>query len=240
MLNCIACKKEAFLKIYAYLRVSTDQQAETGNGVESQIAQCQEYAKRMGFEITQFYKDEGISGSAMPEDRPGLLEAIHTLSKGDMLLVAKRDRLARSGKALAFIEHALEKKKAKVVSAAGEGTDGDADDPTAFMMRGMTDLFSEFERKLIKWRTKNALKAKKDRGERVGHIPFGYKLGEDGIHLEPDPNELSILEQIFDLRKEGLSTRKIAEEMNQRGAFNRGGGKWNHASMHRMILKIAA
>jgi hypothetical protein len=37
-----------------------------------------------------------------------------------------------------------------------------------------------------------------------------------------------------------LSTRKIAEEMNRRGAFNRGGSKWNHGSIHRVMMKIAA
>lgn len=106
-------------------------------------------------------------------------------------------------------------------------------------MRRMIDAFSEFERIIIRGRTKAAMQAKKARGERVGHIPFGYQLGESGT-LKEDEEEQAVLQQIHELRKRGLSTRKIASEMNLRGAFNRGGAQWNHASIHRVMTRLAA
>jgi DNA invertase Pin-like site-specific DNA recombinase len=166
------------------------------------------------------------------------MDALNNLGKGDILLVAKRDRLAR-GDNMALIQMMVTKKKAKIISAAGEGTEGDQDDPMMYMMRGMTDLFSGFERLLIKSRTKAALSAKKSRGERVGHIPFGFQLADDGIHIETNELEQNILTQMRELRSKGLSIRNIAEEMNQREAFNRGQAKWNHASVHR-VMKMAA
>ncbi len=104
----------------------------------------------------------------------------------------------------------------------------------------MIDAFAEFERNIICERTRAAMQAKKKKNERVGHIPFGYRLAEDGVHIEKDGREKAILKQIQDLMEEGLSTRKIAAEMNRRGAFNRGGSKWNHGSIHRVMTKIAA
>jgi DNA invertase Pin-like site-specific DNA recombinase len=226
------------MEVIGYIRVSTDQQADSGLGLEAQIKSMKDYANKSGSEISHIFRDEGISGASSIEERPGLMEAINRLKKGDILLVAKRDRLAR-GDQMVLIQMAVNKKKAKIISCADEGTQGDQDDPMSYMMRGMTDLFAGFERLLIKSRTKSALRAKKDRGERVGHIPFGYRLSKDEIHLEENELEQSILNQIRELRESGFSIRKIAFEMNKRGAFNRGQAEWNHASIHRM-LKMAA
>jgi hypothetical protein len=81
--------------------------------------------------------------------------------------------------------------------------------------------------------------AKKLKGERVGHIPFGFQLA-DGNRIEENPGEQAILSQIKELRLSGLSIRKIATELNQRGIFNRNGNKWNHESVRNALTKIAA
>ena len=153
-------------------------------------------------------------------------------------MIAKRDRIGRDPIVNAMIERAIERKKARLVSASGDVSD--SNDPGSILMKRMMDAFSEYERLIIGARTKAALQAKKKRGERVGYIPFGSRLGEDGIHIEEDESEQSVLEQIRQLMQDGLSTRKIAAEMNRRGAFNRGDAKWNHASIHQVMTKLAA
>src|SRR5206468_4066133 len=65
--------------------------------------------------------------------RPVLLDAVAALKRGDVLLIAKRDRLGRDVIAVAMIERLIERKGARVVSAAGEGTD--SNDPTVMLMR---------------------------------------------------------------------------------------------------------
>lgn len=225
------------MKVIGYLRVSTDQQAESGLGLDAQRIACEEYAKKVGCDQIEIFKDEGLSGSLSLDKRPGMLAAISSLKKGDILVVAKRDRLGRDPLVVAMIEAAISRKEARIVSTAGEGTD--SDDPSSILMRRMIDAFGEYERLVIKARTKAALGAKKSRGERVGHIPFGYKLAEDGLHIEADELEKDILRQMRELRRNGLSIRDIADEMNRREAFNRGQAKWNHASIHR-VMKMAA
>jgi len=226
------------MKTLAYIRVSTEAQADSGAGLDAQLNACESYAKRHGLTIHKIYRDEGIGGAVDLEDRPGLMDMLNDLEKGDTLLCAKRDRVAR-GDHMAIIQMAVNKKKARIISCAGEGTEGDQDDPMSYMMRGMTDLFAGFERLLIKSRTKAALQAMKRDGKRVGHIPFGFQLAQGGVYLEESPQEQDILRQMSELRAEGLSIRDIADALNERNAFNRGGRKWNHASVHR-ILKIAA
>ena len=97
-----------------------------------------------------------------------------------------------------------------------------------------------YERDVIRARTKAALAAMKREGKRVGHIPFGYKLADDGIHIVADELEQNILKQMRDLRSDDFSIREIAEEMNKRAAFNRGESLWNHASVHRILNQMAA
>jgi DNA invertase Pin-like site-specific DNA recombinase len=149
-----------------------------------------------------------------------------------VLIVAKRDRLGRDPIVVAMIEAAVVRQGARIASAAGEGTD--SDDPTSMLMRRIVDAFSEYERLVIGARTKAALQAKKARGERVGHIPFGYRLAADGVHLEPDPVEQAIRGEILALARQGLSLRQIAKALNERGTFNRGGRLWNQVTVMRI------
>lgn len=221
------------MKVVGYLRVSTDQQVESGLGLDAQKSSCGDYARKIGTEIYEFFRDDGISGSLSLEKRPGMLNAINSLKKEDILVVAKRDRLGRDPLVLAMIEAAVSRKGARIISAAGEGTDND--DPSSYLMRRIIDAFSEYERLIIKARTKAALKTKKDKGQRVGHIPFGYKLAEDNVHLVQNGIEYSVLKQASELRAQGLSIRDTAIAMNKKGLFNRGASKWNHASLHRVM-----
>jgi DNA invertase Pin-like site-specific DNA recombinase len=225
------------MRLLAYIRVSTEAQADSGAGLEAQLESCERYAERNGLTIHQVFKDEGISGSAKIEDRLGLMSAINELKKDDVLLVAKRDRLARDTYVIAVIKRTIESKKARIISAAGEGTD--QNDPASKMLTGIVDVFAEYERDMIRARTKAALQAMKRDGKRVGHIPFGFRLAQDGVYLEESPEEQDILRQMRELRAEGLSIREIANSLNERNAFNRGQAKWNHGSVHR-IMKMAA
>ena len=225
------------MKVYVYLRVSTEQQTESGAGLEAQQNACLAFTQQRDWNIARIFKDESLSGSLSLEKRPGMFDAIAALKKGDILLVAKRDRLGRDPFVMAMIEAAVEKKGGKIISTAGEGTENN--DPSSILMRRMVDAFSEYERLIIGVRTKAALQAKKKNKERIGHIPFGYSLSEDGIHLEEQGEEQDILKQMLELKEQGLSLRKIAIELNDRKAFNRGQSKWNHVSLHRIIQRAA-
>lgn len=222
----------------AYLRVSTEQQAESGLGLDAQLASVTAAAGRLGLALDRVFTDAGVSGSLAIEDRPTLLEAVSTLKRGDVLLVAKRDRLGRDVIAVALIERLVGKRGARIVSAAGEGTD--ASDPTSLLLRRMIDSFAEYERLLIGARTKAALRAKRQRGERVGQVPFGFVLGADQKTLEAHAGEQATLTLIRSLRASGASLRAVATQLNAAGYTTRSGGAWQFEYVRNLVKAEAA
>ncbi len=220
----------------AYIRVSTEQQAESGLGLEAQRASITAVTGRLGLELANVCVDAGTSGSLGIEDRPVLLDAVASLRRGNVLLVAKRDRLGRDVIAVAMIERLVAKRGARVVSAAGEGTE--SDDPAALLMRRLIDSFAEYERALIAARTRAALAAKRGRGERVsGLVPFGQRLGEDGRTLSIDATEQQTIHTIASLRRQGSSMREIATQLNAMGLRTRSGSEWRFEYVRRVLKR---
>ena len=213
-------------RAFGYLRVSTDSQADSGLGLEAQRAAVEASARRLGLVLAGVFADEGVSGALDLESRPSLFAAVQGLRRGDVLIVAKRDRLGRDLVGVAMIERSIMRKGARIISAAGEGTEGT--DASAMLQRQILDVFAEYERRLIGQRTKAALRAKRERGERAGNLPFGYSLNVDGRTLDPNPSEAAVLSILRELRAAGYSLRQIAEELNRQGFRTRRGTAWRH------------
>ena len=187
---------------------------------------CTAAAARLGLELGDVFTDAGLSGALELEDRPGLFAAVNALKRGDVLLVAKRDRLGRDGVAVAMLERLTARKGARIISAAGEGTEGT--DAASMLQRRILDAFGEYERLIIGQRTKAALKAKRDRGERAGNIPFGYALNADGRTLDANADEQRVIGLLRELKAAGYTLRQIADELNRQGFTTRRGTAWRH------------
>jgi DNA invertase Pin-like site-specific DNA recombinase len=221
-----------------YLRVSTDKQADSGLGLEAQEASIIAAANRLGLPLGPLFTDAGTSGALSLEDRPVLLEAVAALRRGDVLLVAKRDRLGRDVVGVALIERLVARRGARIISAAGEGTDND--DPSAMLMRRLIDSFAEYERALIGARTRSALAAKRRRGERISRfIPFGYQLGNDGRTLELQAVEQQALNLIRQRREAGHSLQAIADALNGLGLQTRAGTPWRFEYVRSLLRRAA-
>ena len=63
------------LRILGYVRVSTDRQADEGLGLEVQEEAIRSWCSTRNFELLLIHRDEGLSGSLDPGDRPGLAAA---------------------------------------------------------------------------------------------------------------------------------------------------------------------
>ena len=127
-----------------YRRVSTAEQAGSGLGLDAQQTAITAGAARLGFPLMDTFTDAGLSGGLPLEQRPGLLAALDAVRKGDVLIVAKRDRLGRDVLNVSLIQKLVERKGARIVSAAGEGSDDDG--PTSILMRQIIDAFGQYER----------------------------------------------------------------------------------------------
>ena len=230
------------MRVIAYLRVSSIKQVQSGrDGISAQRYACEEYAKKNNLVIDRFFEDIGLSGALKIHRRPGLVGALNDLKKGDTLLVYKTDRLARTKEILYAIKEDVEKKKCRFISCLGEGTESKGKyDFTARMSEETAEFALSMERLLAEIRTKNKMDEKKSKNERVGHIPFGMKLSDDGVHLEQDPKEQEIMMYMQQLRRDGYSITKASAYLNERKLFNRGGIPWGRSSFFRISSRDRA
>lgn len=212
----------------AYLRVSTDEQH---LGPDAQRAAIEAWAAREGVTVVAWHVDAGVSGAAPIADRPALLTALAALREhgAGTLLVSRRDRLARDVMAAAMVDRMTADAGARVVSAAGEGTD--SDDPAAVLMRRMVDAFAEYERALVASRTRAALAVKRARGEATSHAPYGWRA-DDGGRLVADEREQRIIARVRALQATGMSLREIVAALTAAGVTTRSGRAHNVRSVH--------
>ena len=84
---------------------------------------------------------------------------------------------------------------------------------------------SQWEREAIAERTKDAMRHMKAKGERVGAVPLGFRMADDGSRLEKDPAEQDA--RIQQLKAAGNTLRQIADELNRQGLTTRRGTAWH-------------
>jgi len=217
-----------------YCRVSTEDQR---LGPQAQAESLRRWCAAQGVELVAIVTDHGVSGAAEIDKRPALMEALQLLRDhgAGVLIVAKRDRLARDVMIASAIERLAERSGATVKSAdsAGNGTS-----PEQMLMRGLMDLFAQYERALIRTRTKAAAAQKKARGERWGSVPYGFQLAADGKVLELNEGEQQTIALVQALRVRGKSMRRIVAALNA-GDHACRGSRWHLTTVKRIIDRAA-
>jgi DNA invertase Pin-like site-specific DNA recombinase len=128
---------------------------------------------------------------------------------------------------------------AVVVSAAGEASGGTA--PADVMMRGVVDLFAEYERGLIRARTRAALAVIRARGHKTGGgVPYGYRLDADGRTLVAVEGEQDTIARARALAGEGRSLRVTAAMLADEGHISRAGRPFAAPQIARMLASVEA
>ena len=218
------------MKVIGYARVSTDEQAKSGLGLEAQIAKIRSYADLFELTVTEIVIDDGISGKNLK--RPGLIKAIRAIKAGDAegMLVAKLDRLTRNVADLGtLVQNVFD--KAELYSVSEQINTKNA---AGRLVLNVLVSVAQWERETICERTSDALQAKKARGEKTGgNIPFGFEV-VSGKLIENEA-EQAVIEKIKELRANGLSLRKIADRLNEEGIGTKTGKQWNATQISRIV-----
>jgi DNA invertase Pin-like site-specific DNA recombinase len=203
----------------AYTRVSTDEQAMSGLGLEAQQATLRRAFDFRGWELAELVREEGISGSSL--NRPGLRHALELIAAGDVdgLVVAKLDRLTRSMRDFCEIVDWFEEARAPLVMLE---PDVDTSKPAGRAVAAVMTAFAELERSMIGDRTRAALAAKRARGE---------PTGRPAIADQPD-----LVVRIQDLQLEHNSLSAIARVLSDEGwPTVRGGRVWRASALQRIV-----
>ena len=220
----------------AYIRVSTEGQATEGVSLDAQRAKIQAWCVANDVSLGTVFVDAGVSGKRS-DNRPQLQAALKEVcqSKG-ILVVYSLSRLARSTKDTLIISEQLDKAGADLVSLSEK-----IDTTTAAgkMVFRMLAVLAEFERDQISERTVAALAHKKSKGERVGKIPFGYTLADDGVSLVQNAREQEAIRLIVSLNQRGFTLRAIALELESLKIPTKDGkGSWKHSTVKSILSRV--
>jgi site-specific DNA recombinase len=224
------------MKTIGYVRVSTEKQADFGVSLEAQAQKVRAMAVVQGAELVDLIVDRAESAKSL--NRPGMarLLALVDSRQVDAVIVAKLDRLTRSVKDLAELLERFQRRGVSLVSVAESLDTGTA--AGRLVLNVMTSV-SQWEREAIGERTRDAMRHKRANGERVGTIPFGFRLSADGEHLEENPDEQAALRRAQQLRTMGYTLAEIADELNRQGYRTRRGTLWRLQYVA-AVLKAAA
>src|SRR3984885_12695542 len=216
------------MKTVGYVRVSTEKQAERGISLEAQAEKIRAMALVQSAELSEIIVESGESAKSL--NRPGMAKLLAMVDAGTVkaVIVAKLDRLTRSVKDLCELLERFERRGVALVSVAESLDTGSA---AGRLVITIMAAVSQWEREAIGERTRDALRHKRGKGERVGNVGFGYRLSADGVHVEPDPTEQASLAAIRKLRLGGHSLRAIAGALNNSGHRTRRGTEWRLESV---------
>jgi DNA invertase Pin-like site-specific DNA recombinase len=137
-----------------YARVSTDEQS---------LSLQLDALRAAGCEVIHEDKASGVLNG-----RKGLTAALERCAAGDVLVVWKLDRLGRSLLDLVSLVEDLKGRGIGLKVLTGEGAAVDTTQPQGRMIFGILATLAEFERELIRERTKAGMQAARTRGVRVG------------------------------------------------------------------------
>lgn len=203
--------------VLAYLRVSTDEQADSGAGLDAQRRAIQAESDRRGWSDRLYWvEDAGYSAATL--DRPGIRVALDLLTTGkaSVLVAAKIDRLSRSILDFATLTDRAERDGWSLVAL-----DAGFDMTTASgrMMVGVLSVFAAYERDLIAERTRKALASRKAQGRPVS----GPGLSDE------------VRARLSELRSQGLTYQAIADKLNGERVSTARRGIWYPSTVYNAL-----
>lgn len=222
------------MKIVAYLRVSTAKQGQSGLGLEAQAAAIAAHAHRVsGKVVATFTEVESGKLNARPE----LAKALH-LAKvtGATLVIAKLDRLSRNA---AFL---LTLRDSGVHFVAADLPDANE------LTVGVMALIAQHEREAIAKRTREALRAAKARGRKLGNpngaaalrrAAKGNEAAVAAARGKADAHARNLAPVLKALSEEGIvSLGAVAVALNERGMLTPRGGRWHKTSVRNLLGRL--
>jgi site-specific DNA recombinase len=222
------------MKVAVYVRVSTEEQAKEGYSISAQKERLTAYCMSQGWEIVNFYVDEGYSAKNM--DRPELKRMIKHIQEGliECVLVYRLDRLTRSVLDLYKLLELFEKHNCKFKSAT------EVYDTTTAMGRMFITIvaaLAQWERENLGERVRMGMQEKARQGKWVpNQAPYGYDIDLENDKLKINAFEASVVRRIFDMYLSGMGTSKIAAILNQEGIKTKNNANWRSFSI-RYILR---
>ena len=198
-----------------YLRVSTQEQAQTGISLPTRKPNSGPTASCVGLRWLEVVVDAGVSGGKPMHTRAGGQRILDLVKRGAVghVITYKLDRLFRDCADCLTVTAAWDKKAIALhlVDLGGQTLDTSSAMGRFFLtvMAGAAEL----ERNLIRERTTEAMSYVRSQGHKTGgDVPYGYAVADDGQTLVAREQEQAMLEAIRSARQRGFSQRQVVVE----------------------------
>ncbi|MBP2662737.1 MAG: hypothetical protein H6Q71_685 [Firmicutes bacterium] len=219
------------IKVAAYLRVSTEEQAEQNISLPLQQSRLLAYCESRQWDLFDFYIDDGYSGKDL--SRPDMTRLINDAksNKFDMVLVVKLDRLSRRQQHVMYlIEDILMPRK---IGFSSVTENFDTTTPMGRAMLGIMAAFAQLERETIVERVTDAKKEAAKQGRFMGGTsPYGYSHDAATKSLKVDPLQADIVRFIYDEYLKGQAGYQgIADMLQARKVPPHTAKEWHRTSI---------
>lgn len=197
--------------IYVYGRCSAEEHYSKGSSIETQITKCQSYATMKDLVVDEIITEQ-ISGTVAFEKRLKGRVLLNNLKKGDHIICSALDRFSRNTLDLLNLVEQFKKQKVQLhfIDVGGEVTGSDA---IGSVFLKLLSVFSEFYAKQLSEKQKATKDRMKTQGRYLGgKKPFGFDVDENN-NLVICEKEQQVINQMKDLRGNGLSYEKIANQI---------------------------
>lgn len=225
-------------RVIAYVRVSSEGQAEEGVSLAAQRARVEAYALAMDLDLIGVEEDAGFSAKSLV-GRRGLERALKALEDGraDGILVAKLDRLTRSVRDLG---HLVDRYFAARWSLLSVSDSIDTRTAAGRLILNVLTSVAQWEREATAERTREALAHLKAAGVRIGGEAFGWRrsdaLDGDGRRVVVfDDAEVATIIRICELRAASASLRTIALTLVAEGRKTKRAGRWDATTVRKIL-----
>lgn len=195
------------MRVFGYARVSTAEQANAGDSLDTQGAKIAGYAMMQGWTISETFVEAGVSGSIPLAERPAGGRLLAAVAKGDVIVTPKLDRMFRSASdALGTLEEI----KAQGVGLVMLDLGGDVTtNGISKMVFTILSAVAEQERDRTRERIREVKRHLASQGVYGGgKAPFGWNV-VDGRLIENAEQQRS-LQAMREMRAEGRTLRTIA------------------------------
>lgn len=240
------------MKVYAYMRYSTDRQEE-----HEQEVIINRYCQSHGLRIDKRVIDRAVSGSVSWENR-NLADLVSKLQPGDVIICSEATRLSRSMSDFSqFLNSAMRKLSARII-VCNMGMDIDCSNLNALteIQLQMLMFAAQFERELTIQRIKAAMDYRRHLIETEGGFisksgVWRTSLGNTDSELASRAGKVSaqkrrkesllyldegVMDLILKMKNDGINNVDIAITLNELGKRTARGGKFYGQTIKRLLL----